>query len=160
MMYSTQRLTQYVSDENLNDLLVEPFASLSQSELLTHYHLRQTIVYDPRIDPEHTEKSFIDAILDNTFCFNHEVYRLTSPVNWKDNPSQDLEWLIMMHKCYYFVGLGMHYRQYKDKRYLHQWVALTRSWIEQTEPGFIASDVTGRRVQNWIFAFYFFVHTT
>jgi uncharacterized heparinase superfamily protein len=141
------------------DVFALPYARLSSQQILKHFHQRKTIHYVPLIDAEHTEKSSIDAVLNHLFCFNNERYQLSSNFDWKHNPSPDIEWLIMLHKCYYFVGLGMHYRNTGDARYLQKWMMLTRSWIEQTEPGFIASDVTGRRIQNWIFAFYYFVHS-
>ena len=43
---------------------------------------------------------------------------------------------------------------------MEKWQALTTSWIEQTPAGFIATDVTGRRVQNWIYSYYYFVTQT
>ncbi|MCH9697342.1 MAG: heparinase II/III family protein [Gammaproteobacteria bacterium] len=136
-----------------------PYSKWHDEQLLAHFHQREGIDYRPQINPEHTKKAIIDAVLTNSFCFNNERYQLSNDFSWKQNPSSDIEWLIMLHKCYYCVGLGMHYRQTDNPRYLQQWMLLTRSWIEQTEPGFIASDVTGRRIQNWIFAFYYFVHS-
>jgi hypothetical protein len=163
----SQSNLKLIDDQNLvsigtldrEDVFVLPFAKQSPEQMLKHFHLRNTIHYVPLIDAEHTEKAIIDAVLDHSFCFNNERYQLSNEIDWKHNPSADIEWLIMLHKCYYFVGLGMHYRETGDPRYLQQWISLTRSWIEQTEPGFIASDVTGRRIQNWIFAFYYFVHS-
>jgi hypothetical protein len=78
-------------------------------------------------------------------------------MDWLRNPGADVEWHITLHKFYYAVGLGLAYRDGGDDRYLRRWVELTRSWIEQTPPGFIAADVTGRRVQNWIYALHLFV---
>ncbi|HFD12296.1 MAG TPA: alginate lyase family protein [Crenotrichaceae bacterium] len=144
---------------DLADILSPPFARLSTQQLLRHFQQRNSVRYSPLVDCEHTEKQVIDAVLNHSFCFNSESYQLGNNINWKKNPSSDIEWLILLHKCYYFVGLGIHYRQTNDPRYLHKWISLTQSWIAQTEPGFIASDVTGRRIQNWIFAFYYFVHT-
>lgn len=163
----SQSNLKLIDDQNLvsigtldrEDVFVLPFAKQSPEQMLKHFHLRNTIHYVPLIDAEHTEKDCIDAVLDNWFCFNNERYQLNNNIDWKHNPSADIEWLIMLHKCYYFVGLGKHYRNTADRRYLQKWMMMTRSWIEQTEPGFIASDVTGRRIQNWIFAFYYFVHS-
>jgi len=63
----------------------------------------------------------------------------------------------MLHKFYYAVGLGLAYCDGGDARYAQCWIELVSSWIAQTPPGFIATDVTGRRVQNWIYAFQLFV---
>ena len=45
----------------------------------------------------------------------------------------------------------------RDARYLQRWVALIDGWMRVTPPGFIAADVTGRRVQNWIYSLHLFV---
>jgi len=140
-------------------LLQARFASLDDQDLLQHFHHRPRIRYTPSIDAGHLKKSHIDEILEDIYTFNFERHCFPEGIRWQQNPSRDLEWLIMLHKCYFLVGLGYHYRQTGDRRYLDKWVTLTDSWIEQTEPGFIASDVTGRRIQNWVFAFYYFVHT-
>lgn len=139
-------------------LLREPFAKLSPTQLLNHFHNRPSIRFRPVVDTEHLDPSVIDGILDNVFIFNNERHRYPETVDWLANPSIDIEWLIMLHKCYFFVGLGQRYQATADPRYLNKWTDLTQSWINQVEPGFIASDVTGRRIQNWIFAFYYFVH--
>jgi hypothetical protein len=63
----------------------------------------------------------------------------------------------MLHKFYYAVGLGMAYKETGDRRYVEKWVALTSSWIATVPFDFLSADVTGRRVQNWVFAHYYFV---
>ncbi len=140
-------------------IFAQPYGNLSPSQLLEHFHHRPSIRFTPQVEAEHLQKKRVDEVLVNTFTFNHERHRLSEPIAWLNNPSRDIEWLILLHKCYYFVGLGLHYRRTGDLRYRDRWVELTESWIEQVPPGFIASDVTGRRVQNWIFAFYYFIHS-
>ncbi len=39
-----------------------------------------------------------------------------------------------------------------DARYVQRWAQLIDGWMRVTPPGFIAADVTGRRVQNWIYS--------
>ena len=136
-----------------------PYDGFSPRQLLEHFHHRPHIRFRPQVDDEHLEKNLIDDVLDNAFTFNHERHCYPGGIDWLANPSRDIEWQILLHKCYYFVGLGLHFRRTGDIRYRDQWVCLTESWIAQVEPGFIASDVTGRRIQNWIFAFHYFVHT-
>lgn len=103
------------------------------------------------------ESDFIDDVLIDRYTFNHECFDLGENFDWKTNPSSDIEWLILLHKGYYLVGLGLQFQKTGNQRYLEKWVELIDSWIEQTEAGFIASDVTGRRIQNWIFSFYYCV---
>lgn len=113
--------------------------------------------YFPVPDPDETRPEKIEAILENRFELNGETHHLPSPIDWKSNPSQDLEWHILLHKFYYGVGLGMAFQKSGARRYARKWAELVESWIEQTPVGFIAADVTGRRVQNWIYAWHYFV---
>ena len=63
----------------------------------------------------------------------------------------------MLHKFYYAVGLSLAFHDTGDDRYVRKWMELTESWMESVPVDFLSSDVTGRRVQNWIFAHYYFV---
>ena len=139
-------------------ILKPSYSHLLPSRLLEHFHQRPHIRFRPIIDAEHLRKAAIDMTLDDCFDFNGERHCYPSGVKWQHNPSQDIEWLIMLQKSYFFVGLGYQFQRTANRCYLEKWVALSRSWIAQNEPGVIASDVTGRRIQNWIFAFYYFVH--
>jgi uncharacterized heparinase superfamily protein len=142
---------------NQADVLRKPYAELSPQALLDHFHNRQNTHFFPVPDAEETRREKIDAILNNRFEFNGESFDLPEQIDWLNNPSRDVEWHILLHKFYYAVGLGMAYTETGAQCYLEKWQVLTGSWIEQTPPGFIAADVTGRRVQNWIYAYYYFV---
>ncbi len=133
------------------------YQSLSDTALLDHFIKRSPPNYFPVIDRELCRPNKINQILDNKFEFNCETHVLPDPINWLHNPSEDIEWHIFLHKFYYAVGLGLAHRRTYENKYLQKWLYLINTWIEQTEPGFIASDVTGRRIQNWIYSFYFFV---
>jgi Heparinase II/III N-terminus/Heparinase II/III-like protein len=113
--------------------------------------------YYPVLEPEYGNPESMRPILDHVFTFNGETHRLPDPIAWRDNPSADLEWQILLHKFYYAPGLGNAYAVTGDTRYLQTWLKLTRSWIAAVDPGFIAADVTGRRIQNWIYAYQYFV---
>jgi hypothetical protein len=126
-------------------------------QILTYHQTRTEIEYFPVVDENETEKKKIDDILRNRFEFNHESYQLPDPIEWKNNPSRDVEWLILLHKFYYAVGLGVAYHETKDRRYAEKWMELTASWIDAVPLDFLSSDVAGRRIQNWIFAHYYFV---
>ena len=141
-----------------SSLFCAPFDRYSLGDLLRHYRQRRTVRYFPLCEAEQTTPEFIADVLRNRFTFNGETYQFGSgPFPWKENPSADIEWSILLHKGYYLVGLGQQFRATGDRRLLAKWIELTDSWIEQVEPGHIAADVTGRRIQNWIYAFYFFV---
>lgn len=133
------------------------FDCMADSELLHHFVTRQKPRYFPVIDREHCRRKKMDAMLTNSFEFNNETHGLAAPLDWLTNPSDDIEWHILLHKFYYATGLGLAFSASKELKYLHKWLELTDSWMAQTPPGFIAADVTGRRIQNWIYAYYFFV---
>ena len=156
--------TPWLACKTLDPVWQTPYARYTDEELLQYYRDRRGVQYFSVLDPEETSRDRIDAILDNTFTFNHETYRLTEPLNWSVNPSADLEWHVLLHKFYYAVGLGLAYHLSGNRRYLDRWVALTDSWIGQAPADFCAnpelriecSQVTGRRIQNWIYAYYYF----
>jgi hypothetical protein len=77
--------------------------------------------------------------------------------NWLHNPSPDLEWLILLHKFYYSRDLALAYDYSGDEGYANKWVALVGSWIAQVPDGFVNSQVTGRRLQQWLLAYHYFV---
>ena len=140
-----------------SNFLRAPFEALSHEQLYEHYRTRRSVKYFPVSDEIETERRKIEAMLGNRFEFNREVYPLPTGFDWKKNPSSDLEWHILLHKFYYAVGMGMAYQETQDERYAEKFVELVSSWIDAVEPSFLSSDVTGRRVQNWIFAHYYFV---
>jgi Heparinase II/III N-terminus/Heparinase II/III-like protein len=138
-------------------VLCAPFNTWSASEVLAYFQARKTIVYFAVADEAEVTRVKIDNILDNCFNFNEEIHPFYDRLDWLENPSSDIEWGIMLHKFYYAVGLGIAYKETGDSRYAEKWVELTSSWIETVPVDFLSSDVTGRRVQNWVFAHYYFV---
>ncbi|MEZ5500909.1 MAG: alginate lyase family protein [Steroidobacteraceae bacterium] len=133
------------------------FANLSDSELLAHFATRLGVQLFSLPDPDESSREQADRIVAGKFCFNGECHALTEGFDWQINPSQDVEWHILLHKFYYATGLSLAWRETGDARYLATWTTLTESWISQVPPGFIAADVTGRRVQHWVYAFHHFV---
>jgi hypothetical protein len=146
-------------EPGLRSILTEPLGRLSSGEILAYFQSRSSTKYFPVTDADDARRDRIDDILTNRFEFNGERYELTRDRFWLHNPSQDREWLIILHKFYYATGLGMAYAETGDERYAAKWVELTSSWIETTPLDFLPSDVTGRRIRNWIYAHYYFVTT-
>lgn len=134
-----------------------PFHAWSDDALLNHYNARHSIQYFAVADESQTARATMDVLLHNRFSFNHEAHQLPAEFDWTANPSRDVEWMILWHKFYYAVGLGIAYHETKDQRYADKWMALTESWIDRVPLDLLPSDVTGRRIQNWIFAHYYFV---
>ena len=64
----------------------------------------------------------------------------------------DEEWRIEWSKFYYGLDLAAAFKETGDPKFLYAWEDLVRSWIEQVPVDIDPSDVTGRRIQNWIYA--------
>jgi hypothetical protein len=142
------------------DILLLPYSGWNAERVLAHFRHRDDVHYFSVIaDPAEVSREKMDAVLENHFEFNGESHVLPESFDWAKNPNPDMEWFILLHKFYYAAGLGAAYRQTGDSGYAHKWIQLTDSWMESTAPGFPSSDVTGRRIQNWIFAHYYFVTT-
>ncbi len=146
-----------IEQTRLVNVLAVSFNSWSPSEILNYFKTRNNVRYFPVADNTQVTREKIDKVLLNCFDFNDETYQLNNHFDWQVNPSSDVEWHIMLHKFYYAVGLGMAFADSGDARYAEKWMALVSTWIESVPISFLSSDVTGRRIQNWIFAHYYFV---
>lgn len=131
---------------------LEPWASASDEALRAHYAGPRAIHFDNEVDPQEVMPARIEGILHGRFEFNGETHTLGRAPAWLHNPSRDVEWHILLHKFYYAVGLGRGWQVARDMAYVRRWCELIDSWIAVTPPGFIAADVTGRRVQHWIYS--------
>lgn len=140
--------------------LQAPYCQMTAEALLAYFQGRTHVQFFSVIDEEQNTPEKLEGILRNRFDFNHEAYQLDDEFDWQSNPSSDVEWLILLHKFYYAVGLGRHFQTTGDSRYRQQWLSLTRRWIDSVPVDFLSSDVTGRRVQNWIFAYRYFVSSS
>ncbi len=134
-----------------------PFDAFDDDALLAHYRAPRAARYYAVADPDETQPDRIEALMQGHFEFNGETHCLPDPVGWLANPGTDLEWHILLHKFYYAVGLGLAYQRSHAPRYARRWAELIDGWIATVPAGFIAADVTGRRVQNWIYSHRLFV---
>ncbi len=132
--------------------------TLSRGALLNYFSRRESVRYFPVIDETQTSPTRTAQVLQNIFEFNEEAHRLPPDFDWTQNPSPDVEWLILLHKFYYATGLGIAYDESWDERYARKWIELTQRWMDQVPPDFLPSDVAGRRIQNWISAHYYFIN--
>lgn len=110
----------------------------------------------PIFENEYCSAQALADVLHHRFSSNGETYSLGTEIDWLKNPSQDVEWHILLHKFYFAPGLARQYCQSGNVRYRDCFESLIRGWIDQTPPGFIATDVTARRIQNWIYAWHLF----
>lgn len=166
-MKPESRYADYSPRPGAGALFTDRYASWTAEQMLAHQRKRTDVHYFPVVDPGETRRDIIDGIVDNRFDLNHEAHRLGDPIAWLENPSDDLEWQILLHKFYFSVGLGIAFHETRDRLYLRTWIKLTSSWIDTVQPDFLRGDsplndglfvaVTGRRIQNWIYAHYYFV---
>jgi Heparinase II/III N-terminus/Heparinase II/III-like protein len=138
-------------------IFLPPYDTLDDAALLAHFRAPRTVSYWPVADADETRPDKIDALMHGRFEFNGETHELPDPVDWLANPSRDVEWHILLHKFYYAVGLGLAFERSGQAHYAKRWAALIEGWMGAVRPGFIAADVTGRRVQNWIYSYHLFV---
>lgn len=105
------------------------------------------------IDHAHHDRAVAEAVCAGSF--NHAGIRLELGVtpDWLMAPfPRDEEWRIELSKFYYGLDLAAAFRTTGDMKFLRSWENLVDSWIEQVPIDFDSSDVTARRIQNWIYA--------
>lgn len=105
-----------------------------------------------QFDELYCTEDYLQNVLEYRFCFNGECYQLSDTRDWLVNPSQDVEWHILLHKFYYAPGLARHYLHSGEDVFRDCLISLIDGWIQTTPVGFIAADVTARRIQNWVYA--------
>jgi uncharacterized heparinase superfamily protein len=132
--------------------LAEPWCALDDGALLAHLRSLRKVQVDLVVDADECTSEKIALVMQGQFEFNGETHRLADPIDWLTNPSADVEWHILLHKFYFAPGLGQAFLATGDARYAQRWMALLDGWMRVTPAGFIAADVTGRRVQNWIYS--------
>jgi uncharacterized heparinase superfamily protein len=135
-----------------SSFLDEPWDALDDDALLMHLRSPRNVQVDLVVDADECTPEKIAALMQGHFEFNSETHTLTDPIDWLTNPSLDVEWHILLHKFYYAAGLGQAFLATGNASYAERWMALVDGWIRVTPTGFIAADVTGRRVQNWIYS--------
>lgn len=138
---------------DLREILMPAFCALSEASLIEYFRTRTSPVVRCAVNTEEAPPERISEVMNGEFTFNNERHALAHGFDWRLNPSTDIEWLILLHKFYYASGFADGFARTGDRSYVQRWVELTASWVEQDlPPGFIAADVTGRRVQNWVYA--------
>ena len=146
-----------LNDIQTQDFLKAPYASMPPNELLRHFQNRNGVRYLPLSRGTHVHVERAEKILKHEFDFNNEVHQLPETFDWKTNPSLDIEWLILLHKFYYAKDIAGAYDYTGDDKYTRKWMEMVSSWIRNVPDGFINSQVTGRRLQQWLLAYHYFV---
>ena len=140
------------------------------STLTTFAPRASSAVKRPRIRPRpvfcvvadvYRDRAVAEAVCAGRFTHAGLTLELGSEPEWLASRfPPDAEWRIEWSKFYYGLDLAHAYRETVDARFPLAWERLVRSWIRQVPVGFDTSDVSARRIQNWIYAWDSFVNTS
>jgi uncharacterized heparinase superfamily protein len=105
------------------------------------------------IEHEHRDRGLAEDVARGVFTHAGETRALGTEPDWltTDLP-EDEEWRIEWVKFYYGLDLADAYRATGEPRFLEAWERLVASHILQVPPDHDSSDVTARRIVNWIYA--------
>jgi uncharacterized heparinase superfamily protein len=105
------------------------------------------------IEHEHRDRGLAEAVAQGRFTHVGEPRDLGIEPDWltTDLPA-DEEWRFEWVKFYYGLDLADAYRATGDARFLEAWERLVASYILQVPPDHDSSEVTARRILNWIYA--------
>jgi uncharacterized heparinase superfamily protein len=105
------------------------------------------------IEHLHRDHEVAEAAAAGRFTHVGESRTLGLEPDWlgADLPA-DEEWRIEWAKFYYGLDLAHAHRETGAARFREAWERLVASWIRQVPPDHDSSDVTARRILNWIYA--------
>jgi heparinase II/III-like protein len=98
-------------------------------------------------------RAVADAALEGRFIIQGIPLRLGLEPDWLGAVlPADKEWRLEWSKFYYGLDLATAFEQTGNLAYVTAWQRLVRSWIARVPVEHDPSDVVGRRIQNWIYA--------
>jgi uncharacterized heparinase superfamily protein len=105
------------------------------------------------IEHLHRDRAVADDAVAGRFTCAGESVALGPEPDWHGaGLPPDEEWRIDWVKFYYGLDLAHAYRTTGDERYREAWERLVASFLDQVPPGADPSEVTARRIVNWIYA--------
>jgi len=107
-------------------------------------------------EDHHHDRALADEVCDGRFTHNGETLELGLEPDWTVEPHPDKEWRIDWSKFYYGLDLASAFVDTGDAKYVEAFVRLTRTFIEQVPVDRDTSDVTARRISNWMYAWMVF----
>ncbi|HEV2914255.1 MAG TPA: alginate lyase family protein [Pyrinomonadaceae bacterium] len=112
------------------------------------------------VEHAYRDRSVAEAVSSGRFTHAGQTLNLGVEPDWlaAELPA-DTEWRIEWSKFYYGLDLASAFRETGDAKYLRAWERLVLSWIGQVPARFDSSDVTARRIQNWIYAWDLFAQS-
>ena len=112
------------------------------------------------IDHLHRDRDVAEAVAAGRFTHGGETCELGREPDWLGaRLPADEEWRIEWVKFYYGLDLAHAYRETGARRFQDAWERLVGSWIRRVPPDHDSSDVTARRILNWIYAWQVFAPT-
>jgi uncharacterized heparinase superfamily protein len=100
----------------------------------------------------HRDLAVADDVVAGRFTCAGETRELGVEPRWLADLPGDEEWRIEWVKFPYGLDLAHAHSVTGDGRYVQAWERLVRSWLEQVPPESDPSEVTARRILNWIYA--------
>jgi uncharacterized heparinase superfamily protein len=105
------------------------------------------------IEHLHRDRAIADAAVAGRFTCTGETLVLGAEPDWfSDALPADEEWRIEWVKFYYGLDLAHAFRATGDERYRAAWERLVASFLGQVPAASDPSEVTARRIVNWIYA--------
>jgi uncharacterized heparinase superfamily protein len=112
------------------------------------------------IEHLHRDRALAEAVAAGRFTHAGETCELGAEPDWLGaRLPADEEWRIEWVKFYYCLDLAHAYETTGAARFRTAWERLVGSWIRQVPPDHDSSDVTARRILNWIYAWQRFAPT-
>jgi len=105
------------------------------------------------IEHLHRDRAVAEDAAAGRFTCAGETLELGTEPDWLGaGLPADEEWRIDWVKFYYGLDLAHAYRITGEERFREPWERLLRSYLRQVPPGSDPSEVTARRIVNWIYA--------
>jgi heparan-sulfate lyase len=83
-----------------------------------------------------TDKKWADDAMKHVFVgqTKYPSYFRGWDIDWKTNPVKDIEWIIQLHRMYFWESMGKMYWQTKDEKYAQEWVYQFLDWADKNPP--------------------------
>src|SRR6185312_711501 len=105
------------------------------------------------VEREHRDIAVAAAARDGRFLHHGVELDLGRRPDWRGGGLPgDEEWRVEWVKLYEGLDLAHAYQVTADPEFLEAWEDLVESFCDQVPVGYDSSDVSARRVQNWLYA--------
>jgi Heparinase II/III-like protein/Heparinase II/III N-terminus len=105
------------------------------------------------IEHLHRSTERAEEICAGRYTHQGQTLELGEVPDWTGaNLPTDKEWGLEWRKFYFGLDLAWAFRETGNRKFLHAWERAVRSFIHQVPVGSDPSEVTARRIQNWIYA--------